>query len=267
VNAFFMCDYGRLNYRWMNRRDRAEKALVRAKGSLVAAQWDVAIQAAARMMSGKRAFVVASPMLSNESLFLLRQIVDDTSGTGVFRVAQGDEAPLPGVKDLALRKDRAANVHGAERIGFRRASNVFDGLKNSDVLLIAGEDLDGIDASALGDAGEILIIGPTLPAWLEEKAAIVLPTTNFSEEEGTVTNLRGRVQRFAQAKTAPGEARPTWLVLGDLRGAMGKQASFFLPSEVFAKLASTNAAFSGLTYDRLGYKGLPVVDARAGAAS
>ncbi len=267
VNAFFMCDYGRLNYRWMNRRDRAEKPLVRAKGSLVAADWDAAIQAAARMLSGKRAVVVASPMLSNEALFLLRQIVDDCSGTGVFRVAEGDEAPLPGVKDLALRKDRAANVRGAEMLGFRRSSTVFDGLKKTDVLLIAGEDLDGIDASGLGDAGEILVIGPTLPTWLEEKASIVLPTTNFSEEEGTVTNLRGRVQRFAQAKAAPGEARPTWLVLGDLRGAMGKQASFFLPSDVFAKLASANPGFSGLSYDRLGYKGLPVVNSGARAAS
>ncbi|HEY3658880.1 MAG TPA: 2Fe-2S iron-sulfur cluster-binding protein, partial [Steroidobacteraceae bacterium] len=29
VNKFFMCDYGRLNYRWMNRQDRAELPMVR----------------------------------------------------------------------------------------------------------------------------------------------------------------------------------------------------------------------------------------------
>ena len=27
VNEFFMCDHGRLNYRWMNRRDRLEAVL------------------------------------------------------------------------------------------------------------------------------------------------------------------------------------------------------------------------------------------------
>lgn len=34
VNKFFMCDYGRMNYRWMNRTDRAESPLVRTEGAL-----------------------------------------------------------------------------------------------------------------------------------------------------------------------------------------------------------------------------------------
>jgi predicted molibdopterin-dependent oxidoreductase YjgC len=93
------------------------------------------------------------------------------------------------------------------------------------------------------------------------KASVVLPIANFSEEEGTVTNLRGRVQRFTQARQAPGETRPSWLVLGDLLGAMGKQSNFFLPSEVFAKLASSNKSFAGLSYDTIGFKGLPLADA------
>jgi hypothetical protein len=49
-------------------------------------------------------------------------------------------------------------------------------------------------------------------------------------------------------------------VLGDLLGALGKEANFFLPSEVFAKLASANQSFAGLSYDSLGFKGLPLVD-------
>ena len=69
------------------------------------------------------------------------------------------------------------------------------------------------------------------------------------------------MQRFTQARQAPGETRPSWLVLGDLLGAMGKQSSFFLPSEVFARLASSHKSFAGLSYDTIGFKGLPVVDA------
>jgi predicted molibdopterin-dependent oxidoreductase YjgC len=38
VNKFFMCDYGRLNYRWMNRTDRLEAPLVRHGDSLAAAE-------------------------------------------------------------------------------------------------------------------------------------------------------------------------------------------------------------------------------------
>ena len=42
---------------------------------------------------------------------------------------------------------------------------------------------------------------------------------------------------------------------------MGKQDNFFLPSDVFAKLASSNKAFAGLSYDTLGFKGLPLANA------
>jgi len=261
VNAFFMCDYGRLNYRWMNEKNRAERPMVRRNGSLAAASWEVAISAAARALSGKSVFVAASPMLSNESLYLLTQLMG--GGSGAFRVTEGDEAPLPGVPDLALRRERAANVNGAETLGFRKTKDLLAGLKQGDVLVVAGEDLAGIDASALSGASDVIVISSVLPE-AATKASVVLPIANFSEEEGTVTNLRGRVQRFTQARQAPGETRPSWLVLGDLLGAMGKQDSFFLPSDVFAKLASSNNAFSGLSYDSLGFKGLPLANASGG---
>jgi len=261
VNAFFMCDYGRLNYRWMNEKNRAERPMVRRNGSLAAASWEVAISAAARALSGKSVFVAASPMLSNESLYLLTQLMG--GGSGAFRVTEGDEAPLPGVPDLALRRERAANVNGAETLGFRKTKDLLAGLKQGDVLVVAGEDLAGIDASALSGASDVIVISSVLPE-AATNASVVLPIANFSEEEGTVTNLRGRVQRFTQARQAPGETRPSWLVLGDLLGAMGKQDSFFLPSDVFAKLASSNSAFSGLSYDSLGFKGLPLANASGG---
>ena len=261
VNAFFMCDWGRLNYRWMNEKNRAERPMVRRNGSLAAASWEVAISAAARALSGKSVFVAASPMLSNESLYLLTQLMG--GGSGAFRVTEGDEAPLPGVRDLALRRERAANVNGAETLGFRKTKDLLAGLKQGDALVVAGEDLAGIDASALAGASDVIVISSVLPE-AATRASVVLPIANFSEEEGTVTNLRGRVQRFTQARQAPGETRPSWLVLGDLLGAMGKQDSFFLPSDVFAKLASSNGAFSGLSYDSIGFKGLPLANAPDG---
>jgi len=260
VNAFFMCDWGRLNYRWMNEKDRVEQPMVRRNNGLVPASWEDAISAAASALNGKSVYVAASPMLSNESLYLLTQMMQ--SGSGAFRVTEGDEAPLPGVEDLALRRERAANVNGAETLGFKKTKDLLGGLKQGDVLVIAGEDLAGIDAAAVARASDIVVISSVLPE-AASNASVVLPIANFSEEEGTVTNLRGRVQRFTQARQAPGETRPSWLVLGDLLGAMGKQSSFFLPSEVFAKLAASNNAFSGLSYDTIGFKGLPLATAPA----
>src|SRR5919199_2533248 len=78
VNKYFMCDYGRLNYRWMNRRDRVDVPLVRRARALETADWEVATAAAADALSGKRAFVLASPMLSNEALYLLSRLMRRT---------------------------------------------------------------------------------------------------------------------------------------------------------------------------------------------
>jgi NADH-quinone oxidoreductase subunit G len=261
VNAFFMCDWGRLNYRWMNDKNRAEQPMVRKNGALVATSWELGISAAARALTGKKVFAVVSPMLSNETLFLITQLLGGSGGS--FRVEEGPEAPLPGVPDLALRRERAANVNGAEALGFRKNADPLNGLGQGDVLLVVGEDLAGVDQNVLRNAGEIVMIGYSLPPAGVE-ASVVLPIANFSEEEGTVTNLRGRVQRFMQARQAPGESRPSWLVLGDLLGVMGKQFNFFLPSEVFARLASSNKAFAGLSYDTLGFKGLPLAGAPSG---
>src|SRR5439155_796299 len=79
--------------------------------------------------------------------------------------------------------------------------------------------------------------------------AVVLPIANFVEEEGTFTNLRGRVQRFFQAKAAPGFARPSWYALTDLLAALGAAAPYALPRDVFAALATARPEFAGLSYE------------------
>src|SRR5206468_3936100 len=50
VNKYFMCDHGRLNYRWMNRQDRVDVPMVRAGSTLASAEWEQATAAAASML-------------------------------------------------------------------------------------------------------------------------------------------------------------------------------------------------------------------------
>ena len=265
VNKYFMCDHGRLNYRWLNRQDRVDVPHARSAGGMGATDWDGAIAAAKNLLSGKRAFVLASPMLSNEALYLLSRIVKKTGGRGAFRVAQGDEAPLEGVEDLALRRDRAANVRGAELFGFERSDTPLSGLGAGDVLIVADEELAGAPAQDLSAVAGVIVVGTTLPTWAAGRAAVVLPVANMAEEEGTFTNVRGRVQRFLQAKAAPGFARPTWWVLADLLTAIGEPAQYFLASDVFAALARDAAPFAGMSYDALGLRGRAIAGA-GGAA-
>ncbi|GJG88656.1 hypothetical protein tb265_38370 [Gemmatimonadetes bacterium T265] len=268
VNQFYMCDPGRLNYRWMNRRDRAEVPYVRGGASasgargrdLEPADWDDAVRAAAAAIDGSRAYVLASPMLPNEALSLLARLVERTGGHGVFTVRTGEEAPLPGVPDLALRTDRAANVRGAEMFGFRRvaARDALAGLRTGDVLIVADEELAG-EVVRAPNGLRTIVIGTTVPAWAAG-ADVVLPIANTLEEDGTFTNVQGRVQRFQQAKSAPALARPSWAVLGDLLAAVGDGAGYWAVSDVFAALAGSHPAFAGMSYDTLGLRGLPTAE-------
>jgi NADH-quinone oxidoreductase subunit G len=263
VNQYFLCDHGRLNYRWINRRDRLEQPAIEGQGAV---DWEIALGAAADLLRGKRAFVLAAPTLSNEALYLLSRIVKKTGGAGGFRVERGPEAPLPGVEDLSLRAERAANVVGAELLGFTKSDAPLAGIRDGDVLIIADHELTDADMPNAQRASAVIVISTALPGGLAG-ADVVLPITNFAEEEGTFTNIRGRVQRFLQARAAPGLARPSWYVLTDLLGALGENAEYLLPSDVFAALANGRAEFAGLAYDTLGLRGSPIAGASAGAAS
>ena len=267
VNKYFMCDHGRLNYRWINRQDRVDVPLVRRDEGLGSIDWQIAIGEAADLLRGKRAFVLASPNLSNEALYLLSELARRTGGGGAFRVVQGEEAPLPGVEDLSLRTDRAANARGAELFGFTRSDNPLAKLGSGDVLIVADEELAGIDAPNVANAAGIIVIGTTLPHWALHLASVVLPIANFAEEEGTFTNLRGRVQRFLQARAAPGFARPSWYVLSDLLRALGASVDYSLASDVFGALAVANGEFSGMSYDVLGLKGRAIASASRAEAT
>jgi NADH-quinone oxidoreductase subunit G len=260
VNQYFMCDEGRLDYRWLNRPDRVETPVVNG----AAADWDAALAAAAAALHGKRAHVVANPSLSNEALYLLKRLIGKTGGAGYFTVKQGAEAPLPGVADLSLRADRAANATGAELLGFTRTQNPLASLTAGHVLVIADSALEGAAAADIARAAAVIVIGTIVPANVPAHATI-LPIATFAEEEGTFTNLRGRVQRFLQAKATPGMARPSWFVLSDLLTAAGEKAEYFTASAAFDALAQDEAPFSGMSYDALALKGAVVAGAVAEA--
>lgn len=260
VNEFFMCDHGRLNYRWMNRRDRLETPAILGAPGYQAVDWDVALEGAVRVLKGKRIFALASPGLSNEALFLLSRLVRKTGGAGAFRVAQGPEAPLAGIEDLALRADRAANVRGAELLGFSRSDTPLAAMQSGDAVIVADHEIGPDEVTALKRAGAVVLLSTTLPPDLE-RADVALPIANYVEEEGTLTNLRGRVQRFLQARAAPGLARPSWYVLADLSALLGEPIQAVTAGQVFDALAQSNGEFAELRYDTLGLRGGSVAGA------
>jgi NADH-quinone oxidoreductase subunit G len=130
----------------------------------------------------------------------------------------GEEAPLPGVPNLALRAERAPNAKGAENLGYTRDyAGALEAAKSAAVVLV----LDDSDC-AVQTNGALIYVGTVLGAEAPCRSAeVVLPVTNVAEEEGTFTNRDGREQRYFQAKPAPGMAQPAAWILDQLVKAMG----------------------------------------------
>ena len=95
---------------------------------------------------------------------------------------------------------------------------------------------------------------------------MVLPIANVTEEDGTYVNRDGRVQRYFQAKPAPGMARPAWWVLSGLLAQLDGGGQFASAAEAFDALAAATDAFRGLSYARLGAAG-QVIAAQTGATA
>jgi len=261
VNQYFMCDHGRMQYRWMNRGDRIEAPLVAQGDGLVAVSWDHAFARAAQILRGAsgRAVVLASPRAATEALFLAKRLLAGFELTAAFRVERvSGEAPLAGVPNLALRGERAPNVMGATLLGYaEQFETALQALNRSAVVLVVDDPLDGVSADQLRAAGHVIYLGTALPD-PARAAHVVLPVANVAEEDGTFVNRDQRVQRYFQAKPAPGMARPAWWVLGELLAELELGGPFTSAAEAFAWLAAEEPRFGGLSYELLGTRGAVV---------
>ena len=87
-------------------------------------------------------------------------------------------------------------------------------------------------------------------------ADVVLPSAQWAEEEGTMTNLEGRVLLRKRAVEPPWGVRTDIEVLSDLAKRMGCTYGFpSRPAEIFDELRRASAGgaadYSGITYERI----------------
>jgi NADH-quinone oxidoreductase subunit G len=229
INDFWMCDYGRARYEWINRSDRIEEPLVSDPQGRHPVGWEEALTALAMRgadLTGP-VFAVATPMASNEALAGLAQLVEDLGGGKVvfrsFRTL--GEVPLPGFEKLARREDLVPNRQGAEALGMVRVggddgAGGLEGLERHEgTLIVLGDELPEFDSSFAPSASFYLYLG-SYRAPAAASAHFVLPVTTFAEEEGSFTNHAGQVQRYEPGLRAPGGARPAADVLQVIRAAL-----------------------------------------------
>jgi assimilatory nitrate reductase catalytic subunit len=88
-------------------------------------------------------------------------------------------------------------------------------------------------------------------------ADIVLPGSLQEEDEGTVTQVEGRVIKINKAVECPGEARPDWVIFQDIARSLGRPKGFTFtsPREIFEELRVASkggvADYSGITYEKI----------------
>jgi assimilatory nitrate reductase catalytic subunit len=88
-------------------------------------------------------------------------------------------------------------------------------------------------------------------------ADVVLPGSLHEEDEGTVTQVEGRVIKINRAVDPPGDARQDWRIVQDLAAALGRPRGFTFgsPREIFDELRRASkggiADYSGITYEKI----------------
>ena len=103
---------------------------------------------------------------------------------------------------------------------------------------------------------DLLVVCDFVPSETAELADVVLPVTQWAEEEGTMTSLEGRVLRRRQLLAPPGAARSELEILADLARLLGSPVTLDrVPAVVFDELARASAGgradYSGLSHATL----------------
>src|SRR5687768_5493085 len=88
-------------------------------------------------------------------------------------------------------------------------------------------------------------------------ADVVLPGSLQEEDEGTVTQVEGRVIKINKAVDCPGEARQDWRIIQDIARALGREKGFTFrePREIWDELRVASrggvADYSGISYEKI----------------
>ncbi len=273
VNDTWMCDHGRLGYRFVNEA-RVREPQVRRDGAVGEIGWEAALdEAAARLKTLGAAegalAVIVSPHLTNEELFMLRELIAQGLQTARFDVA----LQFGAADELLIKEDKAANGRGARDLGLVTGTleEIAAGIEAGAIrgLYATGTDLWevwGPRSAALLARLETLIVHATNAHPIVELAHLVLPGLTFAEKRGTFTNVAGRVQRIDRALD-PGSQLSDGEIFFALAHRLGAKLSTprFDPTLMLQEIARAVPTYAQVSWQALGGGGLPTAEREVAA--
>ena len=269
VNQWWMCDEGRYGFGGI---DKGRLMKVRHRGA--DSTWEEALAAVTTELAalagngaGSRLGVIASSQLSNEDLFLIREIFQRALGG---HVTASFPIPVGYSDDFLIKADKSPNTLGAALLGLSgpgvldAASIVAAALHGSiEVLWVFGHDLTKlVEEEKLEELSRQLRLfvfagtneNPTV-TW----AHWVLPTAAYVEKDGTFVNCHGRIQRIGRAFPALPDSREDWSLLLEMARHLNHDFAGRSPREIFLELAKAEPPFAGLSYEQIGSLGVPLM--------
>ncbi len=265
VNSSWMCDYGRLNFDYVQSEDRLLEPKIMSGGKMITASWETAIQQAAlqlRSFEASEIAMIASGRMTNEELWLTSQLAK------AIGVEFMDIVPRCGPgDDILLSVDRNPNTNGAKLLGATvepgaRLPEIAEAIRTGRVkaLVSLGENPGdfGLTAAELSLV-PVFIVMSILSNAATQNATIVLPSLAFAEKRGSMINGKGRLQRLNRAVAGPGQARDDWEILRDLIQAYAGKNGIYSIEDVFREMSAAIPEFSGLSLNKIGDLGMQVL--------
>ncbi len=102
---------------------------------------------------------------------------------------------------------------------------------------------------------EYLVSIDTMPNASNAFANVVLPAAGYAEKSGTTTNIEGRVSSVRAKVSAPGLARPDWMIFAEMALNLGEDFGFNVVDDITAEIATACPSHLGLTSAVLGAPG------------
>jgi NADH-quinone oxidoreductase subunit G len=267
VNQHWMCDEGRYSHKELD-IVRKENATLKGLPSTLDYALALAVADLQPLLAtpAKIAFLL-SPQLTNEELFAYKWLAKEL---GVAQVEVGDDLKKTGSSDNYLIKtDKNPNSRGAEDQGLAPRSGVLGGkalLEKAaagefSAVLVVEQSLDAPQAQAIAGKAKLIGLHAQLQA-ADKSYHYAFARAAYAEQDGTFTNIQGRVQRVRKAMDALGEGLNGWQFAFKLAQALGKTAPAKDAAGIFALLAKEAKGYSALTWDGLGKQGALVEGAQ-----
>jgi NADH-quinone oxidoreductase subunit G len=267
VNSAWMCDYGRLNFHYVNYPDRLKTPQIREGKELVNTTWNSALvkagEALKQFQKGEVA-VIASARMTNEELWLTKKLIDSINAN------YHDVVPRTGkADDILMSSDRNPNTLGAQLIGVTgenpgsKLREIADKVRSGAIKAVValGENLTelGLTVDELRKLAALIVVD-ILPNETTRCATVLLPSSAFSEKRGSMINIKGRLQRLNRATQPPGIARDDWEIIRDLIQQLTGSNGIYLIEDVFKQITDSIPDMSALTHSRISDKGVQLVE-------